>query len=232
MKKNIYQKLHSACLQAGAVKKADKVKGMHFNPLLHDAVQEVATQALLDNNLYVTCNYLTEVLDKTDAIMVVCTMKVHDIDDPTSFVIVDGCSAMGAMDKFGTGNAMSYSRKYAFLNLLNLKTGIKDEDGYQPKSFNKISKEQSKETSPVYLDDNVDAEEIKGYIRLAKNSKQFYNLADKYKNEIQYLMKNNSKAYKQLKKVADAKELELNNVQQYRDFKSVKLQVTKGKNEQ
>jgi len=28
MKKNIYQKLHSACLQAGAVKKADKVKGM------------------------------------------------------------------------------------------------------------------------------------------------------------------------------------------------------------
>jgi len=214
MKKNIYQKLHSACLQAGAVKKAEKVKGMHFNPLLHDAVQEVATQALLDNNLYVTCNYLTEVMDKTDAVMVVCTMKVHDIDDPTSFVIVDGCSAMGAMDKFGTGNAMSYSRKYAFLNLLNLKTGIKDEDGYQPKSFNKISKEQSKETSPVYLDDNVDAEEIKGYIRLAKNSKQFYNLADKYKNEIQYLMKNNSKAYKQLKKVADAKELELNNVQQ------------------
>ena len=211
MKKNIYQKLHSACLQAGAVKKADKVKGMHFNPLLHDAVQEVATQALLDNNLYVTCNYLTEVMDKSDAIMVVCTMKVHDIDDPTSFVIVDGCSAMGAMDKFGTGNAMSYSRKYAFLNLLNLKTVIKDEDGYAAKSFNKISKEQSKETSPVYLDDNVDAEEIKEYIQLAKNSKQFYSIADRYKNQLQYLMKNNSKAYKQIKKIADAKELQLNN---------------------
>ena len=38
MKKNIYQKLHSACLEAGSVKKADKVKGMHFNPLMHDAV--------------------------------------------------------------------------------------------------------------------------------------------------------------------------------------------------
>ena len=38
MKKNIYQKLHSACLSAGSVKKADKVKGMHFNPLLHDAI--------------------------------------------------------------------------------------------------------------------------------------------------------------------------------------------------
>jgi hypothetical protein len=32
-------------------------------------------------------------------------------------------------------NAMSYSRKYAFLNLLNLKTGIKDEDGYEAKTF-------------------------------------------------------------------------------------------------
>jgi hypothetical protein len=57
-KKNIYQKLHSACIEAGGVKKADKVAGMKFNPLLHDAVQEVATQALLDNGLYVTCNYL------------------------------------------------------------------------------------------------------------------------------------------------------------------------------
>ena len=79
-------------------------------------------------------------------VMVVCTMKVHDVDDPTQFVLVDGCSAMGAIDKFGTGNAMSYSRKYAFLNLLNLKTGIKDEDGYEAKPFTKISsvKEENK----------------------------------------------------------------------------------------
>ena len=210
MKKNIYQKLHSACLSAGGVKKADKVKGMHFNPLMHDAVQEVATQALLDNGLYATCNYLTEVVESRNMVMVVCTMKVHDIDDPTSFILIDGCSAMGAIDKFGTGNAMSYSRKYAFLNLLNLKTGIKDEDGYEAKPFTKISSVKE-ETSPVYLDDKVDAEEIKGYIQLAKNSKQFYSLAAKYKDQLQYLMKNNSKAYQQIKKVADAKELQLNN---------------------
>ena len=213
MKKNIYQKLHSACLSAGGVKKADKVKGMHFNPLMHDAVQEVATQALLDNGLYATCNYLTEVVESRNMVMVVCTMKVHDIEDPTSFIMVDGCSAMGAIDKFGTGNAMSYSRKYAFLNLLNLKTGIKDEDGYEAKPFNKISSVKE-ETSPVYLDDKVDAEEIKGYIKLAKNSKQFYSLAEKYKGQLQYLMKNNSKAYQQIKKVADVKELQLKNVQQ------------------
>jgi len=213
MKKNIYQKLHSACLSAGGVKKADKVKGMHFNPLMHDAVQEVATQALLDNGLYATCNYLTEVVESRNMVMVVCTMKVHDIDDPTNFIMVDGCSAMGAIDKFGTGNAMSYSRKYAFLNLLNLKTGIKDEDGYEAKPFNKISSVKE-ETSPVYLDDKVDAEEIKEYIKLAKNSKQFYSLAEKYKDQLQYLMKNNSKTYQQIKKVADAKELQLKNVQQ------------------
>ena len=211
MKKNIYQKLHSACLEAGSVKKADKVKGMHFNPLMHDAVQEVATQSLLNNGLYATCNYLTEVVESRNMVMVVCTMKVHDIDEPTNFIMVDGCSAMGAIDKFGTGNAMSYSRKYAFLNLLNLKTGIKDEDGYQAKPFNKISKEQSEETSPQT---KVDAEQIKEYIQLAKNSKEFYSIADKYREQIQYLMKNNVKAYQQVKKVADAKLVTINNVQQ------------------
>ncbi len=211
MKKNIYQKLHSACLEAGSVKKADKVKGMHFNPLMHDAVQEVATQSLLNNGLYATCNYLTEVVESRNMVMVVCTMKVHDIDEPTNFIMVDGCSAMGAIDKFGTGNAMSYSRKYAFLNLLNLKTGIKDEDGYQAKPFNKISKEQSEETSPQT---KVDAEQIKEYIQLAKNSKEFYSIADKYREQIQYLMKNNVKAYQQVKKVADAKLVKINNVQQ------------------
>jgi len=126
---------------------------------------------------------------------------------------------MGAIDKFGTGNAMSYSRKYAFLNLLNLKTGIKDEDGYEAKPFNKISKEQSKETSPqtkqeFQCDLEVDAEMIKEYIQLAKNSKEFYSIADKYREQIQYLMKNNVKAYQQVKKVADAKLVTINNVQQ------------------
>jgi len=32
MKNNIYKKLHNACINAGGVKKAEKVRGMHFNP--------------------------------------------------------------------------------------------------------------------------------------------------------------------------------------------------------
>ena len=70
MKKNIYQKLHDACLSAKGVKKGAKANGMHFNPLLHDDVQATATQALLDNGLYATCNYLTEIVPNIKQVMV------------------------------------------------------------------------------------------------------------------------------------------------------------------
>jgi hypothetical protein len=211
-KKNIYQKLHSACLEAGSVKKAEKVKGMHFNPLMHDAVQETATQALLNNGLYATCNYLTEIVPDQKMVMVICTMKVHDVDDPTQFIIVDGCSAMGAIDKFGTGNAMSYSRKYAFLNLLNLKTGIKDEDGYEAKPFKQNSVEKSAE--PTYMDKSVNVDAIKDELKNAQ-SIQGLNLAkNKHRDSVHFLLKNNLRAYRQITDVAETRELQLNKVQQ------------------
>jgi hypothetical protein len=211
-KKNIYQKLHSACLEAGSVKKAEKVKGMHFNPLMHDAVQETATQALLNNGLYATCNYLTEIVPEQKMVMVICTMKVHDVDDPTQFIIVDGCSAMGAIDKFGTGNAMSYSRKYAFLNLLNLKTGIKDEDGYEAKPFKQNSVEKSAE--PTYMDKSVNVDAIKDELKNAQ-SIQGLNLAkNKHRDSVHFLLKNNLRAYRQITDVAETRELQLNKVQQ------------------
>ena len=210
MKRNIYQKLHDACLSAGSVKKGAKANGMHFNPLLHDDVQATATQSLLDNGLYATCNYLTEILPNIKQVMVVCTMRVYDIDDPTQHILVDGCSAFGNLDKFGTGNAMSYSRKYAFLNLLNLKTGIKDEDGYSPKPFEQNSPEKSEE-EPTYDDDIIEVEDIKNEIKSAKNIKEFNILAEKYSNHIQYLIKNNTKVYQQIKDVADTRELQLTN---------------------
>ena len=211
-KKNIYQKVHSACLSATGVKKGNKVNGMHFRPLLHDDVQEVATQALLDNGLYATCNYLTEIVPNIKKVMVVCTMRVYDVDDPTQHILVDGCSSFGDISMFGTGQAMSYSRKYAFLNLLNLKTGITDEDGYEKKPFEQDSTEQSVE-EPTYTDDSIEVESIKDEIKSAKNIKEFNKLAEKYSNHIQYLIKNNTKVYQQIKDVADTKELQLNNGQ-------------------
>ena len=211
MKKNIYQKLHSACIEAGSVKKAEKVKGMHFNPLLHDQVNETATQALLNNGLYATCNYLHEVIPAVNQVMAVCTMRVYDIDDPTQHILVDGCSAFGNLDKFGTGQAMSYSRKYAFLNLLNLKTGIKDEDGYAAKPFKKNSPEKSVEANPQYEDDNVDVEEIKNHIKDCKTIEQFNLVRDKYKDQIQYLIKNNLRAYRQVSDIAGTHKIKLDN---------------------
>ena len=210
-KKNIYQKIHQASLDAKGVKKGNKVSGMHFHPLEHDATQDVAVQALLDNRLYATCNYLTEVVEAKNMIMVICTMKVHDIDDPKDFILVDGCSAMAGIDKFGTGQAMSYSRKYAFLNLLNLKTGIKDDDGFTAKPFKQNSTEKSVEANPQYADDNVDVEEIKGQIKNTKTIEQFNLVRVKYKDQIQYLIKNNLRAYRQVSDIAETHSIKLNN---------------------
>ena len=212
MKKNIYQKLHQACLEAKGVKKGDKVKGMHFNPLEHDATQDVAVQALLDNGLYATCNYLTEIVEARNVVMVICTMKVHDIDEPTSFILVDGCSAMAGIDKFGTGQAMSYSRKYAFLNLLNLKTGIKDDDGFTAKPFKQNSVEKSAE--PTYMDDTVDVEEIKNELKNAKSLKELGSAKNKHRDSVHFLLKHNLRSYRQITDIAESRELQLNNVQQ------------------
>ena len=102
MKLNIYQKLHKAACEAGGVAKGKKVPGMHFNPLQHDEVQKVAMEALLNNGLYPVCTYTNYV--KESFIMVTCSMKIHDVEDPTSHIDIEGCSAMGNLDKFGTGN--------------------------------------------------------------------------------------------------------------------------------
>ena len=210
-KKNIYQKLHAACLSAKSVVKGQKKNGMHFNPLLHDDVQTTATQALLDNDLYVTCNYLTEIVPNIKKVMVVCTMKVYDVEDPTQHILIDGCSSFGDISMFGTGQAMSYSRKYAFLNLLNLKTGIKDEDGYEPLPF-EDSTEQSVE-EPTYMDETIDVEDIKHELKSAKSLKDFNIAKEKHRANVEYLLRNNLRAYRQVTDIAETRETQLNNGQ-------------------
>jgi hypothetical protein len=144
MKTNIYQKLHTAACEASGVTKGKKVPGMQFNPLLHDDVQNVAMEALLNNGLYPVCNYTNTIHE--NFIVVTCSMRIHDIENPDSYVDVNGCSAMGNLDKFGTGNGMSYAKKYAYLNALHLKTGLDNDDGYKAKPFEeyKVLKEDLK----------------------------------------------------------------------------------------
>ena len=129
---NIYEKLSKASQEADKVVKAPKKSGMPFNPLLHDAVQKVAMEALHKHGLYPVCNYENNITDKY--VFVKCEMTIHDTASK-EFVLIQGCAAFGNCDKYGTGNAMSYSRKYAFLNALNLETGLDNDNGYQAKPF-------------------------------------------------------------------------------------------------
>ena len=206
---NIHKKLHNACNHAKSVQKANKVKGMPFNPLLHDDVQRVAMDALLKNNLYPTCNYITDVTDRF--VIVTCTMRITDIDDPKSFIVIDGCTAMGGLDKYGTGQAMSYSKKYAFLNALNLKTGMDLEDGYNAKPFEQNSVEQSSE--PTYMDDEVDVEEIINRITETKTVKQLSAVKNQVRSVVGHLKTNNFKAYEQIRDASSKHEVKLNNNQ-------------------
>ena len=206
MKLNIYQKLHKAACEAGGVAKGKKVPGMHFNPLQHDEVQKVAMESLLNNGLYPVCTYTNYV--KENFIMVTCSMKIHDIEDPTSHIDIEGCSAMGNLDKFGTGNGMSYAKKYAFLNALNLKTGLDNDDGYKAKPFNNIPQSSGTEhdNNHVMAIDNIEKD--------IKNAKTIYELRKlrnyKYKDAFNIAMKNHLRVYRQLDDLYGTKETQLN----------------------
>ena len=207
MKLNIYQKLHKAACEAGGVAKGKKVPGMHFNPLQHDEVQKVAMESLLNNGLYPVCTYTNYV--KETFIMVTCSMKIHDIEDPTSHIDIEGCSAMGNLDKFGTGNGMSYAKKYAFLNALNLKTGLDNDDGYKAKPFNNIP-----QPSGTEHDNNHDAVAINNIENDIKNAQSIYELRKlrsyKYKDAFTLAMKKHLRVYRQLDDLYKTKETTLN----------------------
>ena len=207
MKLNIYQKLHKAACEAGGVAKGKKVPGMHFNPLQHDEVQKVAMESLLNNGLYPVCTYTNYV--KETFVMVTCSMKIHDIEDPTSHVDIEGCSAMGNLDKFGTGNGMSYAKKYAFLNALNLKTGLDNDDGYKAKPFNNIP-----QPSGTEHDNNHDAVAVTNIENDIKNAQSIYELRKlrsyKYKDAFNLAMKKHLRVYRQLDDLYKTKETTLN----------------------
>tara|TARA_R100001129_G_scaffold67518_1_gene45959 strand:+ start:1136 stop:1795 length:660 start_codon:yes stop_codon:yes gene_type:complete len=208
--KSIYTKLYQASMDADPVKKGDKVAGMHFNPLLHDEVQKVAMEALMKNKLYPTCSYKTETHD--DYVMVTCYMTIHDIESSTAFIEINGCSAMGGLDKFGTGQAMSYSRKYAFLNALNLKTGLDNDDGVEAKPFKKIPQKKS---GPKHGSQathvNKDVQEIKSDIQGCKNIYEYRMVKKNVDPYLETALKNKSPVlYKEISDLLETKGDELN----------------------
>ena len=151
----VLSKLSKASADAAPVIKGERVPGMHFNPLQHDEVQAVAMKALKANKLYPVCEYENELKD--NYIFIKCNMKIYDAEDPKQFIEIVGCSALGKLDKFGTGNAMSYARKYAFLNALNLRTALDNDDGQDAAPFPKakpIAKPKTNSKSTKQLADD------------------------------------------------------------------------------
>ena len=206
MKQNIYQKLHKAACEATGVVKGKKVPGMHFNPLQHDEVQKVAMETLLSNGLYPVCTYSNELADSY--IMVTCFMKIHDIDNPTDYIEINGCSAMGNLDKFGTGNGMSYAKKYAFLNALNLKTGLDNDNGYKAVPFKSIKESQTSDGTTEHQFDggSIDIEDIKNEFEQAIHLPRLKHLKDTvYADQIKYLQTKNPNALSELKKVYESR---------------------------
>jgi hypothetical protein len=136
-------------------------------------------------------------------------MRIHDIENPDSYVDVNGCSAMGNLDKFGTGNGMSYAKKYAYLNALHLKTGLDNEDGYNAKPFNKIP-----QSSGTEHDNNHDAVAIEHIKNDMKNAKTIYQLRKlknyKYKDAFTLAIKKHPAVYKDLNNLYETMETQLN----------------------
>ena len=228
MKLNIYQKLHKAACEAGGVAKGKKVPGMHFNPLQHDEVQKVAMEALLNNGLYPICTYTNYV--KETFIMVTCSMRIHDVEDPTSHIDIEGCSAMGQLDKFGTGNGMSYAKKYAFLNALNLKTGLDNDDGYKAspfstrtnnvkestrergaKPFNNIPQPSGTEHDNNHVNETIALDNVEKDIVNAKGIKELRTVRyTKHKEAFDLAIKNHPAIYKDLDNLYRTRETQLN----------------------
>jgi hypothetical protein len=135
-------------------------------------------------------------------------MKIYDVEDPKQFIEVSGCSAMGNLDKFGTGNGMSYAKKYAYLNALHLKTGLDNEDGYKAKPFNKIpqSSGQEHDDNHVMAIDNIEKD-----IRNAKTIYELRKLRNyKYKDAFNLAMQKHLRVYRQLDDLYGTMETQLN----------------------
>ena len=188
-------KLSKASQSADKVIKAPKKGGMPFNALLHDAVQKVAMEALHEHGLYPVCNYENTITDKY--VFVKCEMTIHDTSSKES-ILINGCSALGNLDKYGSGQAMSYSRKYAFLNALNLETGLDNDDGYNAKPF-KASKINPVVQSSVDALKKIDTTKLANdWIAKLNEVKKYSASPNKFENNIQIQMKEFDKELKQI----------------------------------
>ena len=121
--------------QVGKVPRSPKKNGMHFNPIEHDAVTKVIRKALIDNKLLAVPKYLNQRTIE-NYFYTECNLTLINVENPREKLEVEGASAFAKIDKYATGNAISYATKYAYLKGFCLETGMDNEDGFPaPKDF-------------------------------------------------------------------------------------------------
>ena len=112
MKRNIYQKLHDACLSAGSVKKGAKANGctsIHCYMMMYKQQQH---KPCLDNGLYATCNYLTEIVPNyktSNGRMYYAKFMMLMIQHNIYLLMV--VQHLEILDKFGTGTCYVILKK-------------------------------------------------------------------------------------------------------------------------
>jgi|TARA_B100000029_G_scaffold143304_2_gene138524 hypothetical protein len=150
--KSIYEKVLDVMQQVGKVEKSAKKNGMHFNPIEHDQVTKVIRKALIENKLLAIPKYLNQRTIE-NYFYTECNLTLINVENPREKIEVEGASAFAKIDKYATGNAISYATKYAYLKGFCLETGMDSEDGFPaPKDFvvnrrglqTKLNAEQSK----------------------------------------------------------------------------------------
>ena len=126
--KNIYNKLLSVWENVSTVAKGNKVAGLHFNPILHDEVNKVCREALIKEKLIAIPKYVNQRTIE-NYFYLECNLTIINTENPREKLEIEGASAFAKIDKYATGNAMSYATKYAYLKALALQTGEDSEDG-------------------------------------------------------------------------------------------------------
>ena len=133
------------------VDKAAKKAGMNFNPLLHDDVTKAMRPALIKHKLLAIPKYVNQRTIE-NYFYTECNLTLINAENPREKIEIEGASAFAKIDKFATGNAISYATKYAFLKGFCLESGEDSDDGKTaPQDFiinrrglqTKLNKEQN-----------------------------------------------------------------------------------------
>jgi tRNA isopentenyl-2-thiomethyl-A-37 hydroxylase MiaE len=92
----------------------------------------------------------------------------------------------------------------------------------KPKPFEEDSTEQSEEQNsleeskeePTYLDETIDVEEMKRALKATNSLAEFNEVKDLIRKDVEFLLRNNLRAYRQVTDIAETRETQLTNGQQ------------------